>query len=325
MSDQNLKRTVSFIIPCFRSEDTIKECLEHIKNLEFKEGKKEIILVDNGSDDKTVEIAKPLVDKLLLEPDAGLGELRNKGAAASTSEALVFLDSDCLLQKEWLNIAWPHLEKPEVGLVGSKTHILPEGSTWVAEAWKIHLDYSGKLSSPGWLATRAIATRKHIFEEIGGFSEEVETCEDVELGHKISKNYQVIVENSLAPLHLKDADTLPDFFKKEVWRGIDSVKTSWSYLRNQKFRFRELLSFILPFYFLFFAAVALLSFLLILVGSGKAACYFITSLTFILLPVIFLSLKTVLSEGKLKSFFQLFLVYSTYIAARSFALVKAFI
>jgi cellulose synthase/poly-beta-1,6-N-acetylglucosamine synthase-like glycosyltransferase len=47
---------VSFVIPTFNSERTLEECLSSISNQDYPD--MEIIVVDNGSDDKTVEIAK---------------------------------------------------------------------------------------------------------------------------------------------------------------------------------------------------------------------------------------------------------------------------
>ena len=50
------KPKVSFVIPTFNSERTLDECLSSISNQDYPD--MEIIVVDNGSDDKTVEIAK---------------------------------------------------------------------------------------------------------------------------------------------------------------------------------------------------------------------------------------------------------------------------
>jgi len=97
----NSEYTVSIIIPTYNSEKTIRSCLDKILK-ESKKLKSEIIVVDDCSADKTVEVIKTFQDiKLIkLENNQGAGNARNKGAEAAMYENLCFIDSDINISEE---------------------------------------------------------------------------------------------------------------------------------------------------------------------------------------------------------------------------------
>ncbi len=311
---------VSFVVPCLNSGETIKACLEHLKNQAYPQVKIFIVVVDNGSTDSTLELARTLADKVLEAPGESIAAMRNKGARALGSSYIGFVDSDCLLHETWLREALRNFDRPEVGMTGSKTHILPANSTWVARAWKVHLDFSGKGSDHSWLATRAILVKRAAFEGVGGFDESKETCEDVQLGLDIAKSFEIFVDDRLSPLHLKDANTLPELYRKEVWRGADSVSTSLDFLSSGRFRARELLSLALPFYFSIFSFVFGVSVVGKFLGVESAVASSFWSGLFVFIPILAVSARTAFAQAKPESFPALLLVYGVYIVARTRAM-----
>jgi len=310
---------ISFIVPAYNAADTLEVCIGYIRSQALVDDSKsrlEIVVVDNGSSDGTEEIGKQLADLCKVAPEASISELRNIGARASTGEVLVFVDSDCLLEPNWLSLALEHLEVEQVAMVGSKTHKLPDDSTWVADAWKLHLDRSGEDLNPHWIVTRALAVKREAFFEVGGFDETKDTCEDVALGHAIAKNYKIVSDNRLSPIHLKDASTLKELFKKEQWRGLDSIKTSFQFIFAGRLNLKEMLSLALPFYFSFFAILLVLGVIL------QLGCWVLIGSLAIFLPIIFMSLNTAFRVNKIEKTPQLVAVYATYISARSLALFR---
>ena len=91
----NSEYTVSIIIPSYNSEKTIRNCLDKISE-ESKKLKSEIIVVDDCSTDKTVEVIKTFehIKLIKLENNLGAGNARNKGAEVAIYENLCFIDSD---------------------------------------------------------------------------------------------------------------------------------------------------------------------------------------------------------------------------------------
>ena len=104
---------VSIIIPSLNAQDTIKECLESIKLLNYPKDKIETVLVDNGSNDNTLDIAKHYNVRILSEPNLKVGGLRNRGAEVTTYEVLAHTDSDCILDRNWLCNSVIELVKPK--------------------------------------------------------------------------------------------------------------------------------------------------------------------------------------------------------------------
>ena len=96
----NSKVTISVIIPCYNSEKTITTCIKSV--LAQTDRVDEIIVVDDGSTDKSVNVVKDLfqstssLTKLILheQRNSGPSAARNKGIQLSISSHVAFLDSD---------------------------------------------------------------------------------------------------------------------------------------------------------------------------------------------------------------------------------------
>lgn len=82
------KFMLSAIVITKNEENRIKACLESIKWTD------EIIVLDNGSDDKTVQIAKQFTNKVFSFPHLDFASLRNKGMEKSSGDWVLYIDSD---------------------------------------------------------------------------------------------------------------------------------------------------------------------------------------------------------------------------------------
>ena len=89
-------KSLSIIIPCLNEQDSIPFCLKKIKQVLEKEKieKTEVIVVDNGSTDKTAEIAKKNGAKVISEKRKGYGNAVKAGMKNATSEFIVVADGD---------------------------------------------------------------------------------------------------------------------------------------------------------------------------------------------------------------------------------------
>ncbi|MCL4435509.1 MAG: glycosyltransferase family 2 protein [Thaumarchaeota archaeon] len=96
--------SISIVIPTYNSERTLGQCLDSIRRQNYSKNRIEIILIDGGSKDQTLLIAKKFgINKLLNNPlrtgEAG----KAVGVKASTNEIILFQDSDNVLNEEnWL-------------------------------------------------------------------------------------------------------------------------------------------------------------------------------------------------------------------------------
>ena len=90
----------SIIIPVYNVEKYIKKCLDSIFEQSFKDY--EVIVVNDGTKDNSMDIVKEYNVKIINQKNQGLSEARNSGAKKATGEYLIFIDSDDYIDKDLL-------------------------------------------------------------------------------------------------------------------------------------------------------------------------------------------------------------------------------
>jgi len=178
---------VSIITPAYNSGSTIVACIESLRAQSY-EGQYEIILVDNGSTDNTVELAEMAgVDKIIRAPCATVYGARNEAIACSKGDVLAFIDSDCIADQDWLLRGVEVLDNCDV----VSGHILPQESEkqllyyydkYVARA---HSDRNG---TPVNIAAGNAMMKRSVFESVGGFDATLQTAGDSIFSMQARKN-----------------------------------------------------------------------------------------------------------------------------------------
>ena len=87
---------VSIIIPVYNAEKYLDRCLQSAVN---QAGVREVIAVDDGSTDNSVEIIEKYTVKLIKQKNAGSASARNAGLSSASSDYIMFLDSDDYLEE----------------------------------------------------------------------------------------------------------------------------------------------------------------------------------------------------------------------------------
>jgi glycosyltransferase involved in cell wall biosynthesis len=178
---------VSIIIPCFNAALTIGATIESA--LEQWDVGVEIIVFDDGSTDRSLEIARTFEPRVrvLTGSNQGPSIARNRGIAATAGEWLVFLDADDLLVPGTVR---RRLETAEA-----------TGADVVVCDWQEFVDRAGRTEdspiysldmtalaadaevacSTNWAALNALMYRRALVEKIGGFREDLPPIEDPRL------------------------------------------------------------------------------------------------------------------------------------------------
>lgn len=99
-SRKNEKPSLSLVIPTFNSAKTLEKCLDSIINQNYPHSKREIIIIDGGSTDKTIEIAKRYKTKIIFNRDTVEEKGRPLGIDNAQGEIIGFIDADNILPKK---------------------------------------------------------------------------------------------------------------------------------------------------------------------------------------------------------------------------------
>lgn len=94
---------ISIIVPAYNCQEYIKECIDSLINQTYKNT--EIIVIDDGSTDKTTEILKTYHDKidLIIQSNSGVSAARNTGIKAATGKYCMFVDSDDWIDQDMIS------------------------------------------------------------------------------------------------------------------------------------------------------------------------------------------------------------------------------
>src|SRR5690554_1839093 len=183
----------SIIIPCLNEERYLKECLFSLRSQNYPRELFEIIVVDNGSLDGSLEIARNLADIAVSLPKANVGAVRNFGSKYASSQFLVFIDADCTVDVNWLNRA-NHILASSSDVVFGGGCLLPQNPVWVEKYWLLE-DSKGN-SLPSALIGCSILINRDIFDRIGGFDENLASGEDSLLHTMLRANgYQIVISS----------------------------------------------------------------------------------------------------------------------------------
>lgn len=110
------KAPVSVVIPAFNSENFIAEALQSVSTQTLPVA--EIIVVDDGSNDRTANISERLGAVVIRQSHRGISAARNAGIRAARSEWIAFLDADDVWLPEKIERQWEAIRLyPDVGLV----------------------------------------------------------------------------------------------------------------------------------------------------------------------------------------------------------------
>lgn len=167
---------ISVIIPTLNEAPTIIQTLSWVRAA----GSCEVVVVDGGSCDGTLEAARPLAD-ILLSSARGRACQMNSGARVATGEVLLFLHADTMLPQNFPGLLRDALQDSTV--LGGRFDIRLNAVGWSFRMIETLMNVRSRLTR---IATgdQAIFVRRDAFEALGGFPE-LELMEDVELSRRL--------------------------------------------------------------------------------------------------------------------------------------------
>ena len=185
---------VSVVIPAFNSEQYITTCLDSVLGQTYQN--LEVILVDDGSTGKTVQLVSEYDSgriQIHSQENSGVASARNHGVQKASGEWIAFIDSDDIwlpdkLQKQLDHCScsqWSHTDSYFLGGVYEK-------HTRASDLSEKHSgDIFTRLLIENLIGTSCVVIKKAIFEEFGGFSTSYRALEDWELWIRVASKYDI--------------------------------------------------------------------------------------------------------------------------------------
>jgi glycosyltransferase involved in cell wall biosynthesis len=162
---------VSIVVPVLNGEQTIRECLVSLLRADYPPERQEILVIDNGSTDRTAEIVKSFPVRYLRgEQRLGAPAARNRGIEASRGEILAFTDADCVVSRGWLRELVQTFDEEGVGGVAGEVYAYPPMTPAERYAARVrHLSPQRYLSRPllPFAVFANLAFRREVFDKVG--------------------------------------------------------------------------------------------------------------------------------------------------------------
>lgn len=247
---------VSIIVPCFNEEETIIQTTRSLLNLNYPKNKLEIIIIDDGSTDKTYERAKTLLKhgqvKLFHKENGGKWTALNYGLEKSQGEFVGCLDADSFVAPNALKIIIPHFADKKIMAVTSSLKVYkPKNILQRVQRIEyilsiIHRKILAYLNSLTVIPGPFSIYRKIVFEKLGPFVPGHNT-EDCEIAFRLqSQNYAIANAPNACVYTITPASLKALQNQRKRW-GQGYVKNGWDYryiFMNKKYK--DLGLFVLP-------------------------------------------------------------------------------
>src|SRR3989344_3871776 len=233
--------TVSIIVPCFNEEKTVAATIKSILNLDYPKENLSIILVNDGSTDKTLKVLNkfghnPRI-RILSKENGGKHTAVNLALESVSTDLVGCLDADSFVTPEALKKIVPYFDDEKTMAVtpSIKVHEPKNFLQYIQKteySWSIFLR---RMLSSMWALYVTPGPfsifRTRVFRELGGYKH-AHMTEDMEMAMRMQKNRYKIVNSHGAHVYTITPSTLKDLIKQ---------RARWSYgFLNNAFDYRDL-------------------------------------------------------------------------------------
>lgn len=168
---------VSVIVPAFEAAQSIGACVESVLSQTGLGAEFEVIVVDNGSTDGTLERALRYPVRTVVEARRGRSRARNLGARLARGDYLAFIDVDCEAPPDWLSASLASLTRPWIGAVQARVQKPGFAPT--------PLEFTQAYYYRPFLDTCAMVTTREAFQNAHGFDEELRRTVDMDYSFRL--------------------------------------------------------------------------------------------------------------------------------------------
>lgn len=183
------KPEVSVVIPARNEERFIARALESVAGQSWPVERLEVVVVDNGSQDRTAPVVREFAERrsglsvrLLHEPVPGRARAKNCGAQAATGEILIFLDADSAMAPDLVTRV---VEAYRAGYLAGSIRIIADSSDLLDRAFFELMEFGKRLFH---IRAQMFYCSRELFLALGGFDERLQLAEDREFLQRLERS-----------------------------------------------------------------------------------------------------------------------------------------
>ncbi len=219
---------ISVIIPAYQAAAVLPQCLAALQQQTIDRSQYEIIVVDDGSTDNTLDAAEqalrdfPAAQVIRVE-HRGPANARNVGARAAQGDVLLFTDADCAPQPDWIEQIANVFRDPAIsGAAGAyATRQRPLIARFVQQEYEERYAYARRQPAIDFIDTYSAAYRREVFLDNGGFDAAFPTAsvEDQEFSFRLAERGHRLAFVPQARVYHQHNTTLARYFRRKYYIG----------------------------------------------------------------------------------------------------------
>ena len=223
----------SIIVPFLNEASYIDRCIRSLLNQDFDQNEYELIFIDNGSTDGSVEIVRQFPKiHLIYEKHKNPYTARNSAIMQAKGEIIAFTDADCVVDSAWLQAIYAEMQKNTVSIVLGRVNFPSRKNQLVSfleDYQNAKIQYLIQYWKQEYLYgyTNNMAVRASLFEELGFFLE-WPVPGDTEFIHRYVRAYphsKIGFLRDMEVMHLEIAK-FSSWIKKSIRYGSHNILVS---------------------------------------------------------------------------------------------------
>lgn len=216
---------ISIIMPVYNEVENLKKQKVFFSKLFLERNDVELIVVDGGSTDESLNVAASFAQQALLSPKKGRAQQMNYGAALAAHDILYFVHADVTLNNEVFSLI---IENVESKPLGGFRFIFDKSNAW------LRINERGTHVKGIWAGAgdQTLYISKSNFEELGGYNDSLLIMEDFDIvkrAKKISLDYHIIPHNIIVSARKYNTNS---WLRVQITNGI--IIIAWKLGASQK-------------------------------------------------------------------------------------------
>lgn len=213
--------SITVVTPCLNAAATIRETLESVHGQGYP--RLEHVVVDGGSTDATVEIAREYGARVVSEPDRGRPDAANKGIRLATGDVVAFLNADDVYAPKALQrVGYAFATLPDAlwvtgycDIVDGRGREIRHGVT-LYKSWLLRRWTYGLYLTQNFISDPATFVRREVLAEVGELDERYRTSHDYDLWLRVGRlGPPAVIEKRLASFRMDEGTLSMDGFESQ--------------------------------------------------------------------------------------------------------------